>query len=82
MIMTYTKTDVQMTTFETFDKHAFVKCDSCPAETTPISNSNRMRAQRVAVNFYHWRVYNDGGLWKHSCPACVEKWKEKPNGAA
>jgi hypothetical protein len=66
-----------MTASETDSKRAFIKCDSCPAQSTPVSNSNRMRAQRVAVNFFGWRVFNDNGLWKHACPNCVAKWKNK-----
>jgi len=56
---------------------AFVRCDTCQAESMTISNDNRMKAQRVATNFWGWRVYNEGGLWKHACPKCLTEWLAK-----
>ena len=66
-----------MTTFVE-DGKAGVRCDApeCKA-TNKVSNTNIMRAQRVAVNFFGWAVYNDNGFWKHSCPKHVAEWKAK-----
>lgn len=68
-----------MTTFIKHDQ-AGVRCDAkdCTA-INMVSNSNIMRAQRVAVNFFGWRVYNEDGLWKHACPKHVAEYKAKQN---
>lgn len=60
------------------NKHARVRCDGegC-TETVAIANDNVMRAQRVAVNFFGWRVYKEDGFWKHACPKHVDEWKAK-----
>jgi hypothetical protein len=60
------------------DGKAGVRCDTegCDAVNT-VSNTNIMRAQRVAINFFGWRVYKENDLWRHACPKHVDEWKAK-----
>lgn len=54
-----------------------IACDSCDAKTHEINTDNEVVAQRVAVDFLHWKVYRGDKDWKRACPSCVRKFKRE-----
>jgi hypothetical protein len=54
----------------------FCRCDVCGADSPEIESDDIVAAQRVALTFFSWRVFKLNGVWQHSCPQCVVKWRK------